>query len=342
MSKEDVQPQWGGVSSYGERSLARHRFPAIRFSFRTEKRMSDKIWTLMIGRFLAAAILAAGLATAGPGPAAQAAIDTPHLVVSDATGTLSEAELDRLAGQAQALLERILAFWSADCATGRFGKIALVFDAPRRDAYSSVFYWDHDNGRRRRVVRVFGFEATPQMMAHKLASAVFPQKDKLIRNAMGVLTEIQMGNPLTFPLCGLDADDWVRAFIDTGSTIPLAELGPDQESWGMRMAAGGQVSVFDRARQHTAYAEAGSFGAYLHRTYGIDRVKQFHRLSQGKDRPAREAFGADLATLEADWLAAVAAEGRARAAQSSIAATLMKADPATACTEAQRLAGDKR
>ncbi|MDX9861400.1 MAG: hypothetical protein RBS99_10825 [Rhodospirillales bacterium] len=311
------------------------------FSLGTKKRVGDRSWTSTIARHLAAASLAAGLAVAGPSPAAMAAIDTPHLVVSDATGTLAEPELDRLAGQAQALLERILAFWSADSGTERFGKIALIFDAPRRDAYSSVFYWENDNGRRRRVVRVFGFEARPQMLAHKLASAAFPQKDKLIRNAMGILTEMHLGNPLTFPLCGLDADDWVRAFINTGLTIPLAELGPEQESWGMRMAAGGRVSVFDRAKQHIAYAEAGSFGAYLYHTFGIDKMKRLHHLSQTKDRPMREAFGADLAAIEAAWLAAVSAEGKTRMAQSSMAARLMEAGPATACTEAQRSAADK-
>lgn len=296
----------------------------------------------MTGRVLAMAMLAAGMAAGGPGPAARAAVDTPHLVVSDATGTLSEGDLGRLAGQAEAMLGRVLAFWSADCGTDRFGKIAIVFDAPRRGTYSSVFYWDTANGRRARVVRVFGFAETPQMMAHKLTSAVFPQKDKLIRNLMGILAEAQIGNPLTFPRCGLAADDWVRALIDAKAYAPLAGLGPDHEAWGMKMAAGGQVTVFDRAKQHTAYAEAGSFGGYLFRTYGIEGLKRLQALSQGRERPFREAFGADLGDLEANWLGALAATGGEREGPAALALALWKANIAGACAQAQRQARGSR
>ncbi len=295
-----------------------------------------------IGRVLAMAMLAAGIAAGGPGPAARAAIDTPHLVVSDATGTLSQGDLGRLAGQAEALLGRVLAFWSADCATDRLGKIAVVFDAPRRGAYSSVFYWDTANGRRVRVVRVFGFAETPQMMAHKLTSAVFPQKDKLIRNLMGTLAEAQVGNPLTFPRCGLDGDDWVRALIEAKALVPLAGLGPDHEAWGMKLAAGGQVTVFDRAKQHAAYAETESFGGHLFRTHGIAGLKRLQALSQGRERPFREAFGADLADLEANWLAALAATAGERQGPAARASALWKADPAGACAQAQRQAHGPR
>jgi hypothetical protein len=293
-------------------------------------------------RALAMAMLAAGLAAGGPGPAAQAAVDTPHLTVSDATGTLSAAELGRLAGHAEAALERVLAFWSADCGTDRFGRIAIVFDAPRRGAYTSVFYWEPINGRRARVVRVFGFAETPQMLEHKLTSAVFPQKDKLIRNLMGVLVDAKIGNPLTFPLCGLAADDWVGALIEAKAYVPLAGLGADHEAWGMKMAPGGQVSVFDRVRQHVSYAEAASFGEFLFSTYGIEGLKRLQRLSQGRERPYREAFGADLADLEANWLAALAARRAEHEGPVALAAALWKADPANACAAAQRRAHGPR
>lgn len=138
----------------------------------------------------------------------------------------------------------------------------MVLDAPRRDVYSCVFFWETSGSRRTRVVQVFGTEGSPQMPAHKLTSAVFPNWDKLIRNIMGTLAEERVGNPLTFPACGLDDDDWVLALRRSGAYLPLRDLGPDHESWGMGDSGGGKLVIHDRDRQHRAYAEAGSFGAY--------------------------------------------------------------------------------
>ena len=132
------------------------------------------------------------------------------------------------------------------------------------------------------------------MMAHKLTSAVFPQKDKLIRNMMGILTEAQVGNPLAFPMCGFSSDEWVLAILEKRSYIPLNELGPDHESWGMKDAGGGKLSILDKAKQHKAYAETGSFGNYLFQTYGINKIKQFQRLSHEKDRPWQDVFGISM------------------------------------------------
>ncbi len=207
-------------------------------------------------------------------------------------------------------MERVLAFWSADSGVDRFGKIRVVFDAPRRDFYSSVFYWEKKDGQRVRVVGVFGSEGSPQMMAHKLTSAVFPQKDKLIRNMMGILSEAHVGNALTFPMCGFGSDDWVLALLKKKSTIPLDQLGPDHESWGMSDAGGGKLSVHDKVKQHKAYAETGSFGNYVYQTYGINKIKQFHRLSHEQERPWQAAFGIGLQELEANWLKNLRTKGR--------------------------------
>jgi len=95
----------------------------------------------MIRRMIAVSILVAGLLIVGLSQASSAVIETQHLIVSDATGKLSNDQLKSLADQAQAMLERILTFWSADPGIDRFGKIYVVFDLPRRDVYSSVFYW---------------------------------------------------------------------------------------------------------------------------------------------------------------------------------------------------------
>ncbi|TAL74485.1 MAG: hypothetical protein EPN88_03765 [Bacteroidetes bacterium] len=284
----------------------------------------------------------AGLLTPALSQGSDTTLETSHLIVSDTTGKLSNEQLKRLADHAQETLNRILAFWSADPGIARFGKIRVVFDVPRRDVYSSVFYWDKKGDQRIRTVQVFGTDGEPQMMAHKLASAVFPQKDKLIRNMMGILTEAQIGNPLTFPMCGFGSDEWVLALLEMKSYIPLSELGPDHESWGMKDAGGGRLSIFDKAKQHKAYAETGSFGNYLFQTYGINKIKQFQRLSQEKDRPWKDVFGISIQELEANWLKTLRANRKTREENVSTVLKLFERNPGTACSEAQKLAPRKR
>jgi len=284
----------------------------------------------------------AGLLAPALSPASEKELETSHLIVSDATGNLSSEQLRQLADSAQETLNKILAFWSADPGIAQFGKIRVVFDVPRREVYSSVFYWDRKGDRRIRVVRVFGTDGAPQMMAHKLTSAVFPQKDKLIRNLMGILTEAQVGNPLTFPMCGFSSDEWVLALLETKSYIPLNDLGPDHESWGMKDSGDGKLSILDKAKQHKAYAETGSFGNYLFNTYGIAQIKRLQRLSQEKDRPWQEAFGSRLPELEANWLKTLKVNGNTRKENVSIVLKLFETNPGTACAEAQELVTSKR
>ena len=296
----------------------------------------------MTRRWSVISVVVTGLCAATSLPAPGASIETRDLVVSDATGKLSSDDLKGSADQAQAMLEKILALWSADSGMDRFGKIQVVFEPPRREVYSSVFYWEQKDGKRIRVVKVFMAGGSPQMMAHKLTSAVFPQKDKLVRNMMGILSEAHVGNPATFPMCGFSSDDWVLAFQRTKSYVPLGELGPDHESWGMKDDGGGKLSITDKARQHKTYAEAGSFGEYLFQTRGIAKIKQFHRLSQEKTRPWQEAFGAELQELESSWLSALGAK---RSAQEGNVAGLLKlldGNPGTACAEAQKVGGKER
>jgi hypothetical protein len=284
----------------------------------------------------------AGLLTPALSQGSDKTLETSHLIVTDTTGNLSNEQLKRLADHAQETLNKILVFWSADPGIARFGKIRVVFDVPRRDVYSSVFYWDKKGDQRIRIVQVFGTDGEPQMMAHKLASAVFPQKDKLIRNMMGILTEAQVGNPLTFPMCGFGSDEWVLALLETKSYIPLNELGPDHESWGMKDAGGGRLSILDKAKQHKAYAETGSFGKYLFQTYGINKIKQFQRLSQEKDRPWQDVFGLSMQELEANWLKTLRANGKTREENVSIVWKLFERNPGTACSEAQKLVTERR
>ena len=284
----------------------------------------------------------AGLLAPALSPASEKELETSHLIVSDATGNLSSEQLRQLADSAQETLNKILAFWSADPGIAQFGKIRVVFDVPRREVYSSVFYWDRKGDRRIRVVRVFGTDGAPQMMAHKLTSAVFPQKDKLIRNLMGILTEARVGNPFTFPMCGFSSDDWVLAFLKTKSYIPLHELGPDHESWGMKDAGGGRLSIQDKAKQHKAYAETGSFGHFLFQTYGIIKIKQFHRLSHEKDRPWQDAFGTGLQGLEENWLRELKSNEKKEDKNASTVMKLFERNADTACAEAQKLITRKR
>lgn len=286
--------------------------------------------------------LLAALLVPGLSQASNATIETRYLVASDATGKLSNERLQELANHAQAAMERILAFWSADPAVARYGKIKVVFDEPRRRSYYvSVFYWDREHDRRVRVVRVFGAERPPQEMVHKLTSAIFPHSDKLIRNMMGIPTEEKLGNPLTFPGCGFSSDDWARAFLKTGSFVPLNELGPDHESWGMKVAGDGLPSVFDRAQQSRAYAEAGSFGSYLILTYGVDAMRQFYALSGREGRPWQEVFGLPMEKLEANWIRALQTDERTSNENVSTLSKLFERNPNTACLQAQALVSGK-
>ena len=285
-------------------------------------------------------VLGAGLAwTLAEAPYAKSAVETNHLTVVDDTGKISSEELRRLAAQIQNMLDRVLAFWSADAGIARFGKIKVVLDRPRRDVYSCVFFWETQGGRRTRVVQVFGTEGSPQMLAHKLTSAVFPNPDKLIRNIMGTLAEEQLGSPLTFPSCGLSADDWVLALVRSNAYIPLRQLGPDHESWGMSDSGGGKLNVFDKDRQHRAYAETGSFGAYLYRTYGANKIKQFHRLSNQKERPWMDVFGLGMEELEKRWLSAL--QERVNESNVALVLKLRGGHVGSPCAEAQRLSARK-
>lgn len=296
----------------------------------------------MMRRTIVLLILFAGLMIAGTSQASEKMIEIPNLLVSDATGKMANDQLKTAADQAEALVKHILAFWSADPGIDKWGKIRVVFDVPRRDVYSSVFYWENSDGGRIRIVRVFKAEGAPQMMAHKLTSAIFPQKDKLIRNMMGILTESQIGNPLTFPMCGFSSDEWVLALLKTKSYIPLNELGPDHESWGMSDDGGGKLAIHDKAKQHKTYAEAGSFGNYLFNTYGINKLKQLQRFSQEQDRPWQKVFGIGLQKLEADWLAYLKTNAKTREKNVSTVLNLFDKNPDAACAEAQRFSPGKQ
>jgi len=282
-------------------------------------------------------ILVAGLLAPALSQASDLVLETPQLRVSDNTGSLSDARLRQLANHAQETLNRVLEFWSTDSGIGQFGKIRVLFDVPRRrDYYVSVFYWQKWEGRRIRIVRVFGSERAPQDLAHKLTSAIFSHEDKLIRNMMGVPTEEKVGNLLSHPGCGFYSDDWVRAFIKMKSFIPLTELGPDHASWGQKDTGEGFPMVVDRAKQSKAYAEAGSFGNYIILTYGIHKMKRFHELSGGK-RLWKEVFGSDLQGLESNWLRALQTNEKTKEENASILSELFGRNPNTACLEAIKL-----
>jgi hypothetical protein len=143
-------------------------------------------------------------------------------------------------------------------------------------------------------------------------------------------------------MCGFGSDDWVLALLRTNAYVPLDGLGPDHESWGMKDAGGGRLSIHDKTRQHKAYAEAGSFASYLFQTYGIGKLKQFHRLSHDKDRPWQGAFGLGMPELEARWLHALRAKEREREGHLSMISKLLERNPGTACAEAQELVTRKR
>lgn len=276
-----------------------------------------------------------GLAAWGCG--ACGAAETADLVVRDETGRLSAARLEQLAQTAQSDLGRIAAFWEVTPRVAEFGKIHVVFEHPRKETYSAVFYWAPAGVRKMRTIAVFGMNGAPQMLVHKLTHAVFPNPDKLIRNMMGIPMEVRFGNKLTFPMCGFDNEAWVLALRRENAYIPLAALGPDHGNWGMG-TQGFLTIVIDAARQHASYAEAGSFGAYLLATHGMEKVRTFNRLSRDKGRPWQEVFAQGLPELEQNWLRTLEAAAPARSSQVNQLAALLANNPTYACVRAQQIA----
>ena len=283
---------------------------------------------------LALALLAAGV------PSARAAVvETAHLVVGDATGRLSPAQLEERAGQVQVLLDKLLAFWDADSRVDRFGKILVTYCDPGGDSEYAIFRWVKEGDRKVREVRVVSAGNEPQMLAHKLTCALYPSRDKLIRNMMGEISEMRLGNPLTFPHCGLCADAWVLALLRLGRFVPLRELGPEHASWGMGTSMNGVPFTRDQDRHHRTYAEAGSFGNFLFTMYGREKLKELCRLTSDSARPWEATYGIGLDALEAQWLEALRREEARLEPEIVLAAQLYQRDPAKACGEAQARRG---
>jgi len=263
--------------------------------------------------------------------------ETERLVIRDITGKMSPERFEKLTSKADSTLTEVLRFWSSEARVNELGKIIVEFDQALPKASTSIFFWSKEKGQRVRVVRVYGGDDYPHLLAHKLTSAVFPNPDKLIRNMMGEASEKRFGNPLSFPMCGFDKDEWVMALLQVGSYIPLPKIGPDHSDWGMELK-NNVPEVKDRPKQHASYLEAGSFGEFLITTYGAEKMKQFNRLSRNKSRPWKEVFGLTVEQLEAKWLEAIKSASRDKEGKISTLAKLVRNDPTGACYSAQNLA----
>jgi hypothetical protein len=268
-------------------------------------------------------------------PAVPGAVETDVFVVRDLTGTLPADRQAALTKDAREKLASVLRFYGVGAKVDNLGKIRLEFDEARGGNYSTVFLIVREGNRKTRVVRIFGVEREPQMVAHKLTHSVFISPDKLVRNMMGIPMEVRFGNPLTFPLCGFSSDEWVEAFRRKQVYVPLSELGPDHEQWGMS-TRGGVPVVLNRPRQHIMYAEAGSFGDWLLAGYGAEKVKRFWKLSEGGNRPWEEVFGLSLKDLEARWLQFLDTK-KPGGKRVETLLHLLNRSPKDACGEAQRL-----
>lgn len=279
-------------------------------------------------------LVAAACAVGASGLASGAEqVETPRLEVVDMQAQLSAERLQRIATDADAALQKAMQFWGLPDRTAEGGRIRLELHPEYQGRAFAVFQVEKTAGARQKVVRLYGLDS-PQELFHKLTHALFPTEDKLVRNMMGIPTEARFGNPLSFPICGRNLDAWVAALRQTGSYIPLRDLGQDHESWGMTFQ--GQIPVvIDRKRQHASYLEAGSFGDFLLKSQGVDKIKAFYRASLQNDRPWAKIFGQDLSGLEARWLAAVEEYGRSHPAEVRSLARLWQADPQHACYETQ-------
>lgn len=267
------------------------------------------------------------------------ALKTDTFIVTDLTQHLSQQRQQALIRQAQTQLDQVLRFYAEKSGTDQQDKIHLEFDQPRGGVYATVFLMEGQGKSKARVVRIFGAEDEPQQVAHKLTHASFPSPDKLIRNMMGIPMEMRFGNPLSFPMCGFRAGDWVLAFRKLEKYVPLAKLGPDHEEWGMTTENGVPVTR-NRARQHIMYAESADFGDYLLRTYGAEQMKRFWQLSKGGKRPWEDVFGLSLEQLEVAWLQEISGRNTDQKTVTYLSG-LFNRNSRDACTEAQRISRKK-
>jgi hypothetical protein len=259
-------------------------------------------------------------------------VQTAHLVVDDDQGQLTAAELERFAAEAENAFAKALQFWAIPDRGA--GKVILELHGEQRGTAFTVFQMESTGEGKRRFVRVYGVK-DPREMVHKLTHALFPTEDKLIRNMMGIPTELRFGNPRSFPMCGYDPDAWVTAIRRANSYLPLDDLGEAHEDWGMSFQRGLPV-VSDRKRQHASYAEAGSCGNFLLNRFGVEKVKGFFRASRQEKRPWKKVFGLEMPELEALWLKSLEAEGKTPADGADVLTALWKSDPATACYQAEK------
>lgn len=273
-------------------------------------------------------------------PCVAATVETERLIFRDMTGTMSPDALERLSHKVEATFTEILNFWSVEPRINKLGKIVIEFDHPLNNANTSIYIHQNDNRQKIRVVRVFGSAEHPYELAHKLTHATFPNPDKLIRNMMGETSEMRFGNPLSFPMCGFDADEWVMALLQIDSYIPLTNIGPNHSDWGMEIK-NGVPRVSNRAKQHALYLEAGSFGRFLISTFGIEKMKKFTHISRNTSRQWQEAFGIPLEQLETEWLEAVRLKTRGNEEKISTLIEFRRNNPETACYSAQDLAKGK-
>jgi hypothetical protein len=275
--------------------------------------------------------------TQRPGSAITAA-ETSYLIVRDRTGQLTDEQVRKLADKADNALREVLKFWSEDPKIDELGKIRLELERPLGQGkyYGAVFKSELEGSNKRRIVYVFGVDKEPQMMVHKLTHAIFFHKDKLIRNMMGIPMEVLFANRLSFPMCGFNNAAWVLAFRQLKLNIPLTDLGPEHESWGMTME-GKFPTLTSRTTQHIAYAETGSFGFYLLDTYGVEKVKNFYRLSLQKKRPWKEIFGMTLRDLETNWVRSLESIQQKEEGVSELR-RIFRIRPDQACFDAQDLA----
>lgn len=307
-----------------------------------KKRISIKTTSVLLKTSLFLYFLAlCGLIYLQEAPAAAILppVETEHLAVIDAENQLTSEQLQQFSRKAETTYLNATQFWSLNVKNKENHKTILELHPGQRGHSFSIFQMESRDGRYRSVVRVFGIKE-PQQLAHKLTHAILPTQDKLIRNMMGIPVEERFGNILSFPLCGAPADAWSAALHKNGSLIDLADLGKNHEDWGMSFR-GGMPNVSDRKRQHASYSEAGSFGSFLVRSFGVEKVKYFYDRSAYGARPWREAFGIDINALQELWVASLEEYAVKNREKVELLEKLWKEDPATACMKAQRKTAGK-
>lgn len=239
-----------------------------------------------------ARLLVVGLALMGLQPAHAAA---PRVVVENASPDVAASTAAALQRHGEEAARRITEWLGGSATT----QVRLVIDPTRRVPYTEDPAANGSVTIRLPAARLKPDDVAGSRLAlfHELTHAIAPGApgmDRLLVEGLAVMVEDQLGTP-NYPDLEQTPDEVVIALeAKLGRTIPLAE------------SERARLERPDGNERQLAYAQQGSFVAWLVSRYGLKSVLDVYRT--GADY--RRGFGKPLEALEGEWRQALA---RARA-----------------------------